>query len=861
VNQASASPAPRSDRRVWMLTASLASIAIALLTVQLPDDPTLGIPGWGWWALLPVFAVAEAFAIHLPTLRNAHSHTLREIPAVMGLAFLSPVLYVSAYVIGSGVALVLGRSQRGVKLAFNLCMFALEASLRMLIYRIVLGGADPVDPRGWAAALVAILVTDLVSIGAVTAAISLTENRFDGDIFRDALRYSLPAGMVNTCMALLCVVLVVRAPTAMPLLALPLVLLVVAYRGYMAFGRGYSQLRLLYRFVGSTSRSVELDEAVEALLGEARELLGADRAELVILPVQGESGSRAVLEGSGPPTRTSFVGPDPSRDAWWAPAALGEPVLRAHRGGTDRGRSTLPVGSEGPPRDGLAAPLRTDGRVEGVLLVANRTFQRETFGSEDLRLFETLAGHAAVTLGKARLVARLRRLALRRQHEARHDALTGLPNWRAFQEDVEVLAGSSGAVLLIDLDDFKDVNDTLGHNAGDLLLRKTGERLAVATGAMVARLGGDEFGVLLTGVTAEQAREQAQRVLTAISQPVSLDGVNLFVTASVGIALVPEHGTEPNQLLQHADMAMYVAKAARSEVEIYSPDDALASHRRLVLAGDLAAAVEEHAFEVWYQPQADASTGRVVGAEALLRWRHPTYGAVTAPEIVTLAERTGQLRRLTDGVLEDALRQRAAWSQLGHQVSISVNITPADLYDIEFPAVVGRLLEETGTPAGNLTLEITESGVMSDPARSLVVLDVLAAMGVRLSVDDFGIGHSSLAYLERLPVHEVKIDQSFIKRLEREATDSKVVRATVALAHDLGLVVVAEGVESRAAWRRVEKLGAELIQGYTLARPMPGIETIDWLDKMAALGGVALPTQYKTDLSELPTTAGPGLGS
>nr|MBA2560877.1 bifunctional diguanylate cyclase/phosphodiesterase [Propionibacteriales bacterium] len=364
----------------------------------------------------------------------------------------------------------------------------------------------------------------------------------------------------------------------------------------------------------------------------------------------------------------------------------------------------------------------------------------------------------------------------------------------------------------------------------------------------------DEFAVLLSGVDSDEANEQAHRLLAAIRRPVCLEDVNLFVTASVGIALVPDHGTDTNLLLQHADVAMYVAKAASSGVEIYRPDDALASHRRLVLAGDLTAAVEEHTFEVWYQPQGDAATGRIVGAEALLRWEHPTYGPVSPPEAVALAERTGVLRRLTNTILEDALRQRAAWSALGHEVNISVNITPLDLSDTGLPDVVSGLLDATGTPAGALTLEITESGVMSDPARCLAVLDVLAAQGVRLSVDDFGIGHSSLAYLERLPVDEVKIDKSFVMRLEREVSDAKVVRATVALAHDLGLLVVAEGVESQVAWMRVAQLGCEFVQGYALARPMPGIETIGWMNNWAATG-VGTPTHVESGSPGRPPTS------
>ena len=834
-------PGSSNDSRVWLLVAAMAVVAVALLDPQLSVPPELAVPTWKWWALLPIFATAEVFVIHLPTLRNAQSHTLREVPAVAGLAFLSPdspLLYVSAYVLGSAIGLLLGRAQRGVKVYFNLSMFALEASLGVLVYQAVLGDANVADPRGWAAAFAVIVVTDLASALAVTAAISLTEDRFDGGVLRQAVVYGVPAAMVNTCMALLCVLLAVREPRALVLLALALLVLVVAYRQYVALGRGYSQLQLLYRFVGSAGRAVDVDEAVVAVLENARELLGGDRAELLVFAVDEEPGSRTTLEGPRKLERVPYTTPDPRRDAWWAAAALGESVLRpSHK--TARRHAAQLSNADAPPRDGIAVPLWTDGRIEAVLLVANRTFEGQTFTFEDLRLFETLAGHAAVALAKVQLVASLRRLAEQRRHEARHDALTGLPNRRAFQETVD--SRTDGAVLLIDLDDFKDVNDTLGHTAGDALLQQIGERIRLAAQGTVARLGGDEFAVLLTDTTAEHAVEQARSLLSAIGQPVQVEDVNLFVTASVGLALMPDHGDDANQLLQHADVAMYLAKAASSGIELYRPDDARAGHRRLSLAADLATTVDEHTFDVWYQPQADAVTGQIASMEALLRWQHPAYGAVPPEEMVALAERTGLLRRLTNAVLEDALRQRSAWSALGHHIGISVNITPLDLSDTSFPAVVRRLLDETGTSPGDLTLEITESGVMSDPARCLAVLDALAANGVRLAVDDFGIGQSSLAYLERLPVSEVKIDRSFVTRLEREESDAKVVRATVALAHDLGLHVVAEGVESQIAWARVADLGCELIQGYTLARPMPGMETVAWLDARLVSGGIVAP--------------------
>jgi diguanylate cyclase (GGDEF)-like protein len=808
---------------VWLLAAVMVAAAAPLLTTVVEDWSLDGLPELRWWVLVPVFALGEVLVIHLPTVRNAHTHSLREVPAIVGLALLVPGEYVSAYVLGSVLGLALGRGQRGVKLAFNGSMFALEAALGAVAYQALLGGAAPGEPRGWAAAFLTVLLTDLLSAVAVTAAISITEDRFDHEVLREAMGSGVVAAMVNTCLALIVVVLILEAPVALPLLAAALGMLVLAYRATVALSTGFSRLQHLYRFVGSTARPADLDAAVYAVLSDARRVLRAEVAEIVVLPSASAPGSRTVMTGDGPSVVPLGGGPEAADDDWWAPAAAGAPVLRV--------RPTTRGGDPGGRQDGMAAPLRSEDAVYGVLVVRGRTFQGETFTDQDLQLFETLAAHAAVALDKARLVDRLRRLAAQREHEARHDLLTGLPNRRAFHEAVSALvtARRTGAVLFLDLDDFKDVNDTLGHGAGDLLLEETGRRLQAVTDGVVARLGGDEFALLLPDTGASGAVEVARHVLDAVTRPVSVHQVTLRTGVSIGVALVGDHGRTTEEILRHADVAMYAAKNAGTGVEVYRPEDGQAVQRKLVLAADLPTAIDEHRFGVWYQPQADARTGRVVGMEALLRWPHAVYGQVPPPDVVALAERTGLIRRLTDAVLETALRQRAAWAAAGQELTVSVNVTAADLHDDRLPQVVARLLAATGTPPDQVTLEITESGVMSDPARCLAVLDGLADIGVRLAVDDFGTGYSSLAYLERLPVTEVKIDKSFVQALDDPSSDATVIRATVALAHDLGMQVVAEGIESPEAWSRLAALGCETVQGYALARPLPAADTLSWL--------------------------------
>jgi diguanylate cyclase (GGDEF)-like protein len=481
-----------------------------------------------------------------------------------------------------------------------------------------------------------------------------------------------------------------------------------------------------------------------------------------------------------------------------------------------------------------------------VLIVCDRSFDRETFGRDDVQVFGTLAAHAAVAVERADTVFRLEQMVEERAHDALHDPLSGLPNRRAFNEAVGAAMtrdDARGVVLLLDLDDFKDVNDTLGHSAGDRLLSVTGQRLietcldtrapteAGTDAGMVARLGGDEFAVLLTGTGADAAMALARALHEALCAPVPLLGVELTSSASIGVTEF--HGTShsSDEVLAQADVAMYAAKANRSGVAAYRAADGHSTARRLALAADLKVALREQALEQFYQPQACTRTGQVTGFEALLRWNHPQFGYVPPPEIVAVAHRTGLVRDLTDTILRQALEARATWAAAGHDLDVSVNVTPADIADFALVERVDAALRVTGTPPGALVIEITESDAMLDPDRSLLVLAALRARGVRLSIDDFGTGHSSLAYLDRLPVHEVKIDQSFVFRVEKDPEDSTIVRATITLAHDLGLRVVAEGVENDLAKSLVTEMGCDRYQGYGLARPMPAHALLAWLSR------------------------------
>jgi diguanylate cyclase (GGDEF)-like protein len=441
-------------------------------------------------------------------------------------------------------------------------------------------------------------------------------------------------------------------------------------------------------------------------------------------------------------------------------------------------------------------------------------------------------------------------LAAQHERQAMHDSLTGLPNRALFRLRVERAieetrwSGWRCGVVLIDLDHFKDINDTLGHHVGDILLVEVAERLqqSLRSGDSVARLGGDEFAVLAAGsASGESIVGVARRLLAALEDPFTVEGVRLDVQASLGVALHPEHGTDVDTLVQHADTAMYAAKVHRGEVRLYEPAADLHTTERLVLATELRDALREEQFFLAYQPKVDARTGAVLGMEALVRWRHPRRGVVMPDEFLGVVENTGLIGPLTLTVLELAVSELAGWRSAGHDVSVSVNLSVRHLTDHDLPTQIGLLLRRHGVPASALTLEVTETVVMADPTRAVAVLRRLRELGVTLAVDDFGTGYSSLAYLRRLDVQELKIDKSFVLGVSSDEGDAVIVRSTIELGHNLGLRLVAEGVEDEPAVAMLRGWGCDVLQGYLISRPLPPEEVLPWLRRHAAGWTVPVP--------------------
>jgi diguanylate cyclase (GGDEF)-like protein len=435
-----------------------------------------------------------------------------------------------------------------------------------------------------------------------------------------------------------------------------------------------------------------------------------------------------------------------------------------------------------------------------------------------------------------RVSRRVERQMARIRHQARHDDLTQLPNRVDFREQVTAAIAGAGAdgslaVLLFDLDRFKEINDTLGHQRGDDLLKAAAERLRerLDEATTLARLGGDEFAVLITGAKTASVRSFANHIRAIIEEPFSIEDLPLVVEASVGIAVFPDDGNDVDALLQRADVAMYAAKEQRTGAELYQPELDTNDAEQLALMTELRGAIEAGQLLVHYQPKADLETGEICGIEALVRWQHPRRGLLYPGAFVPHAETTGLNRLLSRFVLDRVLADQRRLSKAGIKLPTAVNLSAFDLLDVSLPDRIAQLLADAGVETKQLEVEITETAIMADQVRARQVLDRLGQLGVKLALDDYGIGYSSLSYLRSLPIDTIKIDKSFVLAMTDHRSDAAIVKSTIELGHNLGLEVVAEGIETRELWDQLRDLGCNIAQGYLIARPCPLDELIAFL--------------------------------
>ncbi len=446
-----------------------------------------------------------------------------------------------------------------------------------------------------------------------------------------------------------------------------------------------------------------------------------------------------------------------------------------------------------------------------------------------------LSAFGLVVVGYHRALIRQARV---NEHQALHDALTGLPNRSLLRDRLERALSACRrtdttlAVLVLDLNGFKEVNDSLGHHHGDELLRQVAGRIraVLLDSDTVARLGGDEFAILLPTVDPVGATEFAGRVLGAVQDTFEVGEFRIDVEASIGVVIAPSHGDTLEDLMRHADVAMYAAKEGRTGVAVYDPGAHDRNPMRLLVLGDLRRALAQpDELRLHYQPKIDLRGGRLCGVEALLRWYHPTQGLISPADFIPLVEETSLINRLTARVLSMAVGQLRGWLDQGTAVPVAVNLSPRCLLDAKLPAYIRDLMEQNGVPAHLLRLEVTEGALMADTALAVKILTELHEMGVRLSIDDYGTGYSSMSYLKQLPVDELKIDRSFVMDMTDDANNAVLVRGAIELGHRLGLSVVAEGVERSDHVQALRGLGCDIAQGYHYAHAMPPEELTAWL--------------------------------
>ncbi len=813
---------------VWVYVVALASLAaLAWFFITHGDTPHAD-PHLPWWAVALGFAFAEICVVHVRFRRSAHSFSLADLPFVFGLVFASGDAFVVGALVGTGIVWGLIRRLEPVKLAFNLAQLALAASAAAGILSAIAGNADALQPETWIGLYAATLTSGALTILLLGGAIAIAEGNVKPPMLVQMFATDALVTLINASIAIAAALVVATDPRAVPVLLVPALTVFAVYRAYIGERQRHERLEFLYDANRTLSRSPEVAEALEALLARSLEAFNADVAEVVLYTGEGEplrtthgpGDHRVTMEITDRAIAEELSGlVDAENPVVSLTPPFGSPHLRAH------------MQSRGI-RHAMIAMLPGEERTIGTIMLANRVGLERSFGADDLRLLEALANNAAVALQYDRLeqaVNKLEALQDQLHHQAYHDPLTDLPNRTLFMERVrlELAAERSIAVLFIDVDDFKTVNDSLGHHVGDALLISVAERLrgCVRPEDTVARLGGDEFAVMIPGVDDPLAdgRTIARRILKAFELPVEAGTELVSVHLSVGLASSDQSSGDSDELIRNADVAMYQAKSkGKARFELFEPQMASAVLRRHDFKEELAKAIEREQMIVQYQPIVALDSGRIVAAEALVRWEHPVRGLVPPAEFVPLAEETGLIVPLGRHVLREACRQARRWQDAETDTSVEplrmhVNLSVAELRDPGLVENVLASIQESGIDPGQLVIEITESQLVA--AAGVERFHELRDLGVKIALDDFGTGYSSLSYLHSLPLDTLKIAKPFIDGLTSGRRESSFVGMIVDLARTLELEVIAEGIETADQLAALRELKAGLGQGYFLGRP------------------------------------------
>jgi diguanylate cyclase (GGDEF)-like protein len=808
-------PSPRrSAEYAWLITWPLALFAILCLTVFWVDDPFWYRAWPGGLAALAALIAAYFAVLNVVVRRQSMTVAITEIPMVLALFYLPPVMVILVATTAAGVHLA--RARLGMtKLCFNVAKSAAGASLALLVIS-ALPPMDGAGPATWGTLFAAVMASSLLTYGSIAGVIALLQGRHAG---QEALRSGLSpqiSAAINVAIGLVFLIALHATPWAAILLAVLVGALSLVLRSFTEFFRQHRTLADVYQLTLAIREQGADGGLADVLLGRVRALMRAEFATLW-LPAQGRH-PEVLL--------SARVDDDGLLDISPTPAAVRERAVAGQHAVSvgvkfDATADLRPALRAAGVKDVIVVPLRSGQTTIGSLEVANRLGDILTFRPADAQVLETVAAHAAVAVENSRLVERLR-------YDAYHDRLTGLPNRRritdALAESVKVRApGEVVALMLFDVDGLRDVNESMGHSVGDKLLAEVAERLRgiAGPGALVGRIGGDEFVVTLRAESAESSVQLATQMREQLRGPMTVGSLTIDLDTAVGVAIHPDHSDDPETLLRRAELAANSAKVVPYGVQLFHPALESRAVRRVGLAADLRRALDGGQLEVYFQPKVTMRDRHLVGVECLARWQHPAHGEVAPEDFVAVAEHTGQLHRLTEVVLAEGLRRCRQWADADRPLSIAVNLSARTLLDSRFPDLVHQMLKQYRVPAAQVTFEISEPGMLGDIERALPTMFRLRDLGIRLSVDDFGTGASSLSYLRQLPVQEVKIDNSFVQGMATDSGDLAIVRAVISLSREFGLTVVAEGVESELTLDLLEEMGCEIGQGYLFSRPLP----------------------------------------
>lgn len=764
-------------------------------------------------ALSFLFFASEAKALHIELRKETHSLSLSAAPLVIGLIWISPIGLMLARILGSAIALGFIRKQSPVKFFWNTSLVTAETAVALAIAGSVLTDAPPERFLQWVVIGVALAAAELCSLVAVPLVIMIAEREFRPELFRQIGRSQLIAA-VGATFSIVLAAAMLQTPELAIVGAIPVLGISNLLRIHGKLSREHHDLQYLHGFASALTGADSLDAGLRQL----STILHARGSALAVVTGDDQITIRAVIDGE---TKDLSLDRDGVTFGPWSNGVYDVSVRSV------RHLETVVAELLGAS-NALWMGVLNVGPEPGLLMVFDRVGATSVFDEQQHALFTSMASTFDSTLSADRLLRQL-------EQRAKFDELTGLANRGTLEEflfDRLRDDGRAGAVLLFDLNRFKEVNDTLGHQFGDLLLQAVAQRLTevVRDTDQVARLGGDEFAVVLDDVKDSEALAVRLNLLAdELSSSVELDDISLDISLSIGVAHFPTDGTNPADLLRRADVAMYESKRTQQNWVAYDPRYDTSSPRRLRLATDIKPAIENGELVIFLQPQLTTVGQTLVGAEALIRWIHPELGPIPPNEFLDLVEHGAQAGAFTRMVIRSSLDASLELARQGIELPISVNLMSRDVLDRRLPEFVTDELRKRNLPGRALCLEVTEHSLVVDLDSAIIQLEAFRDLGCRISIDDYGTGYSSLQYLQRLPIHEVKIDQSFIFALLEDPNARAIVKSTILLVHELGLESVAEGIEDVRTLELLARLNCDVVQGYLFSRPLPLPEFYEWV--------------------------------